>query len=165
MTAMQYVGEHASPPRALTVWGREPAALLGTVESILILVVATLGAKLGIDDAFVVVAMAVVSGAMSLWTSWATVDTRLANALGLIKAVVALAAYFSFSLDPTVVSAILAVTAAVFGLFNRTQTTPVIDPVQTVPQQVVPVTPPPGVEDVAAPPQDTVLFGNPMDGE
>lgn len=136
-------------PRALTIWGREPTAWLGAIEAILVLVVATLGKQLGLDAAFVVVAMTVVSAAVSLWTAWATVDTRLANALSVIKAVIALAAYFSFSLSPETISAILASAAAGFALFNRTQTSPAIAPVQTVPQQVVPVAPPPGVEAVA----------------
>ncbi len=139
----------ASPaPKAITIFGREPAVLLGLIESAVaaLVVFPLIGGKLGLDDGFTVALMAVISGLFGAYSAWATKDTQFGWLLGLVKGGVALGAYFGMHLDVQTVAVIVTVTSTVAGLWQRTQTSPVGAPVDPSPQQVVPVEPTPDVE-------------------
>lgn len=136
------------PSKAITIFGREPAVILGFVEAFLAaFVVFPLGARLGLDGGFVVAFMAALSAAVGVYVAIATRDRLLGYAVGLLKALVALGAYFKFELTAEQTAMLVSLLAAAVGLYQRTQTSPVADPVDPSPPQVVSVAPP---ADVAA---------------
>lgn len=120
--------------KAATIFGREPAAWVGLIEATLALAVAF---AFGVDQTTFGPIMAVVSAAAGVYTAWATRDTMLGVILGLVKAVVGLTAVYGLALADNQVGAIMAITAVLVGFFQRTQTTPVSDPVDPSPAQVV----------------------------
>lgn len=123
-------GTVVEPPKAVTIFGREPALYLGLIEAVLAaFVVFPLGVKLGLDETFVVLVMAVLSAGVSIWTAIATHNSVLAYLTGAIKAVIALAAYFHFQLSPDQQAVLVAVVAAVVHFAQRTQTSPRVDDV------------------------------------
>lgn len=132
------------PPRAVTIFGREPAAWVGLIEAILAVLVAF---ALGISQETFGPILAVVSAAAGVYTAWATKDTMLGVIVGLAKAVIGLTAVCGLTLTDQQVAGVIALTAVTVGFFQRTQTSPVAAPVDPSPQQVVPVLP---TEDVAA---------------
>lgn len=134
-------------PRAVKIFGREPAVILGFLESLVaaLVVFPLIGGKLGLDDGFTVALMAVISGGFGAYSAWVTKDTTLGWFLGFIKGALALGAYFGLHLGVDTTAAIVTVAATVVGLFQRTQTAPAAFPVDVSPQQVVPVAPTPDV--------------------
>lgn len=130
---MTYDPKHDAP-RAATILGREPAAWVGLIEGVVALLVVF---ALGVTTESAVLIMAAISAAAGLYTAWATKDTALGAILGFAKAAISLAAYYGLSLTLEQQGALMAVIPVVFGLFQRTQTTPVADPIDPSPQQVV----------------------------
>jgi hypothetical protein len=122
------------PQRALTIFGREPAAWLGLIEAALALFVAfPIAQRAGIDSTFVVLFMAVVSAAFGVYTAFATKDQALGYIVGLVKAGIALAAYFRLELSPEQTALVVAFVAVAVGFFQRSQTSPVVDSVVVSP--------------------------------
>lgn len=112
-------------PAAVKVFGREPAVLLGVISSVLAL--ASLLILHWSTDQLAVVMAFVVAG-LDFYVAWATRDTLLSVATGLIKAAVILLAGFGLDLDPATVTAVILVMNAIFSAFVRTQTSPVAFP-------------------------------------
>ena len=124
-------------PAGVRIFGREPAVILAFIEAVLMTVVAVFGRQLGLDGGFTVVVLALCSALLGAWSAWATVDTRLGAVLGAFRALLALLLYFGFELNVETQAAISALIAAGLGMWQRTQTTPVADPVSPSPEQVV----------------------------
>lgn len=136
-----------STPRAIKIFGREPAVWLGIIEAaIATLVVFNLGVSLELS----VIIMAFVSAGVGAYTAWATRDDMLGYATGLVKAGAALFAYYGAGLNETQITALVALMAVVVGAYQRTQTTPVSDPVTPSPTQVINLPVPINTERVIA---------------
>ena len=147
------------------IFGREPAAWVGLIEAVLMTLLA-FGIGVG-QDTFGPI-MGVVVAAFGVFTAWATRDTMLGVIVGLAKSVMVLAAVYGLTLSDEQTGALIAVVTMVTSFWQRTQTSPVSDPVGPSPQQVVPVPAPAGVavtqssimrHDVAAD-ADPFLSGN-----
>ncbi len=115
--------------------GREPAAWVGLIEAVLALLVVF---AIGVNPESAVLIMAVVSALAGLYTAWATKDTALGAILGLSKATISLVAYYGLTLTDGQQGALMAIVPVLFGFWQRTQTTPVADPVDPSPTQTVP---------------------------
>lgn len=100
---------------------REPAVWLGLVESVLAVAVVF---NIGLTTQLSVILMAVVSAVIGVITAILTRDAMLAVLLGLIKSLIALAAYFGWNWSEVQVQTIMTVVPLALALFNRTQTTP-----------------------------------------
>ncbi len=133
----------AAPSKAITIFGREPAMWVGLIEAALVL---GLSFAAFISSEQVALVMAAVTAAAGFYVGWATKDVGLARVIGLIKAVTALLVGFGFSLTDAQNGAVLAFVSVAFALINRDRTSPVADPSDPSPQQVVPTLP---TEDVA----------------
>lgn len=127
----------AAVPAGIRIFGREPALLLGLVEAFIAMLVVIIGPKTGLDETFVVVVMAVISGGIGLYSAIATRDALLGVSLGLLKAIFGLTAYFGFDLDLETQAALVSFLAATIGFLQRTQTSPVAAPVSPSPTQVI----------------------------
>jgi len=114
----------------VTIFGREPAAIVGTIEAALALLVAF---QLGLDAPHVALIMGVVTSLAAVYTAWVTKDTLLGVVVGLIKAVIALAIGYGLSLTPEQTGALIAVATVALGLFNRQQTYPLGAPPKAAP--------------------------------
>lgn len=113
-----------STPKIL---GREPAVLVSVIEAALALAIsfgwlADIGIK-GQQDLGVV--MAVVAGAAALYVAYVTHDTMLGVSVGLLKALIALAAVYNLTITLEQTGALIAFLTVAIGLFQRTQTTPI----------------------------------------
>ncbi|NUP34685.1 MAG: hypothetical protein HOU01_23680 [Streptomycetaceae bacterium] len=122
-------------PRAVRIFGREPAALLGIMEAILAALVAF---GLGVTNESSGLIAAVISLAIGAYSAWATKDRLLGVLTGLAKAVVALVVYYGVTLTPEQIGAIVTLAPVIVGFWQRTQTTPVAAPVDPSPTQVTP---------------------------
>lgn len=138
----------APPSAAIRMWGREPSALLGLVESALLVLVAF---SLGVTSESAGLITALVSAVLGAWVAWATKDTLLGAATTLVKAGMALLVYYGLELTETQTVAVVALVPVVVNFWQRTQTSPVAAPVDPSPQQVVPVLPPPDVAEQLIP--------------
>ena len=103
------------------IFGREPAAIVATIEAALALAVAFF---LHITSGQVGLIMAVVTAALAVYTAVVTHDRLLAVVVGLAKALLALGVGFGLHLSPEQSAAIIAFVTVAMGLFNRQQTTP-----------------------------------------
>lgn len=122
--------------RSKLIFGREPAAWIGLIESILTLLMAF---ALGIGQDTFGPIMAVVTAVFAVYTAWATKATMLGVIVGLAKSVVTLLAVYGLTLTDGQTAALIGLVTIVFGFFNRTQTYPVADPPTPIPGSV-PVT-------------------------
>lgn len=120
--------------KAVKIFGREPAAIVASIEAVLALLVAF---QLGLDSAHVGLIMGVVVAAFGVYTAWATHDTLLGIVVGFIKAVLALAIGYGLPLSPEQTAALIAVVTVALGLFNRQQTSPAYLPQPDVVQGTV----------------------------
>lgn len=125
--------------KARALFGREPAAWVGLIESLLTLLLAF---GLGISQTTFGPIMALVVAAFGLYTAWATRDTMLGAIVGLAKAVLVVGAVYGLTLSNGQTGALIAVVTVLVGFFQRTQTSPVDAPVDPSPPQVVPVADP-----------------------
>lgn len=164
-----YTPEHATP-RAQTIFGREPAAWVGLIEGIVALLTVF---ALGVTSTSGALIIALAAAAAGAYTAWATRDTMLAAVLAVVKALLALVVYYGLELTLEQQAAVLGFVPIALGLWQRTQTSPVADPVDPSPQQVVPVAPPSGVPAVSEPtvsssgveyPDQPPSMGHPYDG-
>lgn len=108
-------------PRAATIFGREPAALVGLIEAVLAVLLAF---GLGITQDTFGPILALVTALAGVYTAWATQDTLLGVIVGLVKAVLVLAAVYGLTLSDAQTGALIALTTVVVGFFQRTQTSP-----------------------------------------
>ncbi|NUP03553.1 MAG: hypothetical protein HOW59_37085 [Nonomuraea sp.] len=122
-------------PRAVRIFGREPAALLGIIEALLAALVAF---GLGVTNESSGLIAAVISLAIGAYSAWATKDTLLGVLTGLAKAIVALVVYYGVTLTAEQIGAIVTLVPVFVGFWQRTQTTPVAAPVDPSPTQVTP---------------------------
>lgn len=121
--------------RRVLLGGREPAAWVGLIEALLAILVVF---AVGVTAESAVLIMAVVSALAGLYTAWATKDTALGAIVGLAKAVLSLAAYYGLALSEDQQGALMALLPVLFGFWQRTQTTPVVEPLDPSPTQTVP---------------------------
>lgn len=121
-------------PVPLRIFGREPAAFLGVIEAVLAALVAF---GLGITMESSGLIAAVISLGIGAYSAWATKDTLLGVLTGLAKAIVALVVYYGVTLTPEQIGAVVTLVPLVVGFWQRTQTTPVAEPVDPSPTQVV----------------------------
>lgn len=124
LTSPALEGVVVDPPRAQTIFGREPAAWVGLIEAVLGVLLAF---ALGISQETFGPIMAVVSAAAGIYTAWATRDTMLGVIVGLVKALVTLVAVYGLTLTDQQVGAVLAVTAVVVAFVQRDRTSPIAD--------------------------------------
>lgn len=121
----EYVGEHRAP-RAMTIFGREPAAWVGLIEGVVAFVVLLpVASALNIGPEWAVLFMAVVSSVAGLYTAWATQDSYLGAITGFAKAAIGLAAFYGLNLTPELQASLMALVPIVIGFWQRTQTSPV----------------------------------------
>ena len=120
----EYVGEHRAP-RALTIFGREPAAWVGLIEAMLVILLA-FGAGVT-QDTFGPI-LAVVVAAFGLYTAWATKDTALGAIVGLVKSSLVLATVYGLTLTDGQTAALITATTVAVSFFQRTQTSPEVSP-------------------------------------
>lgn len=116
------------------IFGREPAAWVGLIESALTLLLAF---GIGVSQETFAPIMAVVVTLGGVYTAWATKDTMLGAITGLAKAVLVLSTVYGLMLTDQQSAAILGLISLIVGFWQRTQTSPVADPVDPSPQQVV----------------------------
>lgn len=136
--------------RSPLLFNREPAAWVGLIESVLAILLAF---GLGVSQTAFGPIMAVVVAVAGVYTAWATKDTMLGVIVGLAKAVLILAAVYGLTLTDAQTGAVVGLIAIVVAFFQRTQTSPVVDPAGPLtpsPQPVV-ITTPAGVPVSAAP--------------
>ena len=137
MNALQGRVLGASMVRSRAIFGREPAAWVGLIESVLVLLVLFPAVNaFGLTQEWATLVVAVVSALAGVYTAWATRDTALGAILGLVRTVVALVAFYGIGMTTDQQGALLATVAVVFGFWQRTQTSPVDAPVDPSPQQV-----------------------------
>lgn len=113
----------------MKLFGREPAAWVGFIEAVIVLLVIVF---LHWTDEQTALVMAVVVAAAGLYTAWVTHDTLLGVLIGFIKAVIALLLGFGVALSPELTGALIGLATVVLGLFNRQQTYPVAFPPQAL---------------------------------
>lgn len=131
-----YDPRHDAPaPRATAILGREPAAWVGLIEAVLAVLVVF---ALGVTSESAGLILAAISAAAGCYVAWATRDTALGVILALAKALVALGVYYGLTLSAEQTAVILGLVPVVVGFWQRTQTSPVADPVDPSPTQVVP---------------------------
>lgn len=115
----------------LLILGREPAALAGALQAV-ILVLATLLFNLSDNQAGAVALVAI--GVLDLYVAYATKDTLLGVAVGLVKASVAAALAFGYTVDANTVALVVGAVTSLLGLaVQRPQTSPVADPPDALP--------------------------------
>lgn len=110
----------------MKIFGREPAVLAGAIEAGLVLLLSF--GLFNLTQETVGLVMAVVVAGFGLYTAYVTSETLLAGALAFIKAALALATVYGFSLTDAQMGALLAFVSVVFALFQRTQTSPLPEP-------------------------------------
>ena len=136
-------GTVLDPPKAITIFGRDPAFWPGIIEGLLAVLVAF---ALGVTNESAGLISAFISVLVGAYTAWATKDTSLAWATGVAKAALALFVYYGVHLTAEQISAVVLFAPILIGAWQRTQTSPVAAPTDPSPQQVVPVSPPAGVD-------------------
>lgn len=101
---------------------RDPLAWAAVVEALAVLL---LGLDVfGLDAQGVALWMAVVNGVVGLVTAVFTKRTGFSLALGLVRAVISLLAWYGLKLDEQDTLAVIAVATVVLNLFGWTQNSP-----------------------------------------
>ena len=107
--------------KQLTIFGREPALIVGALEAVL---AALLAFGLGISPDSYGPWVALVVAAGGLLTAIGTKDTLLGAVIGLLKAGVVLVAVYGLTLTDQQTGALIGVTSVIFAFLNRDRTTP-----------------------------------------
>lgn len=119
--------EHiAVQPSKGLIFGREPAAWIGLIEALVTLILVLWPGL--VSATMIALIMAVITAGLGFYTAWVTKDTMLGVTIGLLKAILALAAGFGLHLTADQTGAVIALVTVVLGLFQRTQTSPIPDP-------------------------------------
>lgn len=129
----------------MKIFGREPAAIVGAIQAVLVLGVSFgwfqfIGLKGQGDVALVV---GVLSALAAVYLAYVTSETLLAPVIEVFKAGLALAAIYGFAITTEQTGMVIAVITAVFAAFQRTQAAPLANPSFD--------TPPPSVQGVVRP--------------
>lgn len=108
------------------IFGREPAAIVASIQAVLVLAV-SFGWLEGVgldsqDDVALVVAVLTALAAVLL--AYITSETLLAPVVELFKASLALAAIYGLSITEEQTGMVISAIVAVFAAFHRTQTSP-----------------------------------------
>lgn len=116
--------------KAPTLFGREPAVFVGIIQAAIVL----LGNQLfgWTEDQVVAVSLVVVIVGDG-YVAWVTRDTLLGVGVGFVKALVVAATSFGAVIPSDLAPQLIALTTAVAGFFQRTQTSPTYDPPKAVP--------------------------------
>ena len=146
--------------KAVTIFGREPVAWLGLLESALLVLVAF---GIGVTQETFGPIFAVVTAAFGVYTAWATRDTMLGVIVGLFKSLIILAAVYGLAISDEQTAALVAVVTMVVSFWQRTQTSPVADPVDPSPAQVVPVPDPVAVGAYSGDTKAQAAYHDPLD--
>lgn len=114
----------------MKIFGREPAMIVGLIESALVLLLtAGLLKFVGINSQVEVgIVMAVVSAVLGVYVAYVTSETLLAAVIGLIKASVALAAVYKLNITADQTAALIAFVTMLITFWQRTQTSPLVHP-------------------------------------
>lgn len=109
-----------------TIFGREPAAVVGLIEAFLAALF-----SFGLLDAIGITSteslglvMAVVIAITGTYVAYVTQDTLLGHVITALKALVALGTVYGLSLTSEQSGILIALVTAAFSLFQRTQTSP-----------------------------------------
>lgn len=107
--------------RPLTVFGREPAVIVGTIEAALAVLLAF---GLGITPESYGPWVAVVVAAGGVLTAVGTTETLLGAVIALLEAGAVLTAVYGLVLTEQQTGALVALVPVVFALWQRTQVSP-----------------------------------------
>lgn len=123
--------------KPLTIFGREPAVLVGALEA---LIAVLLAFGLGISPESYGPWVALVVAVGGVLTAIGTTDTLLGAVIGALKAAVVLVAVYGLTLTDQQTGALIGVVTVAFSLYQRTQTSPLVavkgpDGVFTVPAE------------------------------
>jgi hypothetical protein len=110
----------------MKIFGHEPAWYTGLFEVALVLLLSF--HTLGLTADSVAAIMAVVTAAFGFYTAWVTKDTLLGVGVGLLKAMIALAAAYKFNFSADQVAGIIGLASVLLAGFQRTQTSAVAKP-------------------------------------
>lgn len=116
--------------KAPRIFGREPAVFVGIIQAAIVL----LGNQLfgWTEDQVVAVSLVVVIVGDG-FVAWVTHDTLLGVGIGLVKALVVAATSFGAVIPPDLAPQLIALTTALAGFFQHTQTFPTYDPPKAAP--------------------------------
>lgn len=129
--------EHiAVQPSKGLIFGREPAAWIGLIEALVTLILVLWPGS--VSATMIALIMAVITAGLGFYTAWVTKDTMLGVTIGLLKAILALAAGFGLHLTADQTGAVIALVTVVLGLFQRTQTSPIPEPTFRSPSSPIP---------------------------
>lgn len=107
----------------MKIFGREPVAVLSTIETALTLVLL----MADVSQSTIGYTLAVVTAAFGLIGAWATYDTMLTACVGLVKAILVLGTVFELHLSTAVTGAIIMLITTGLGLvYNRQATSPAV---------------------------------------
>lgn len=114
----------------MKIFGREPAMIVGFIESALVLLLtAGLLKFVGINNQEEVgIVMAVVSAVLGVYVAYVTSETLLAAVIGLVKAAVALAAVYKLNITLDQTAALIAFVTMAISFWQRGQTSPLQTP-------------------------------------
>lgn len=114
----------------MLIFGREPAVIVGLIQA----ATAVLG-RLFFDWDFdtVAVVVAVEIAVLDTYVAWATKDTLLGVAIGLLKALAVAGAAFGHSISADTLAQLIALLTAGLAFFQRTQTFPLGAPPVALP--------------------------------
>ena len=112
----------------MRIFGREPAAVIAAIQALLVMALAfgwlqPIGLNTQ-DDIMVMVG--VLNAAAAVFLAYKTSETLLAPVIELFKAVLAAFAIYGFHLTTDQTAAVIAAITMAFGLFQRTQVTPLV---------------------------------------
>lgn len=105
---------------------RDPAAYITLIQAVLALALAW--GLFGLTEARVPLIMAVVNGLFGVVTAILTKRTGFSIAIGLVQAVIALAAGYGATLTDDKANAVILISTVVLGFFNWTQNSPADNP-------------------------------------
>lgn len=130
--------------KSIKIFGREPAVWVGVIEALLAVLLAF---GIGLSETTYGPIMAVIVALGGFITALGTKDTLLGALIGVIKAGIVLFATYGITISEQQTGSLIAAVSVVFALYQRTQTSPISDPVDPSPAQVVPVPAPVEVKD------------------
>jgi hypothetical protein len=118
----------------MKLFGREPAAIVGAIQALLVLAVSfgwldAVGLK-GQDDVALVVG--VLAALSALYLAYVTSETLLAPVIEVFKAALALGVIYGFAITTEQTGMVIAALTAVFAAFQRTQVSPLPEPTFSV---------------------------------
>lgn len=127
----------------MKIFGREPAAWVTLIEATLMIVGVQMFDWSVEQVAYVVV---VVNGVLAVYVAYVTKDTMLAVVVGLGKALITAAIAFGVDIPDDRAATYIALITAAVGLYNRSQTAPLLRPTFS---RVLPYTDARPVQDAA----------------